>query len=63
MLTPDEAGARYRKGIEKIGGAAAYIECGGKKGGGFLAVAKCLHDKKVEKLTTDGMVERYKAAA
>ena len=63
MLTADEAAANYRKGIETIGGAATYIECGGKKGAGFLAVAKCLHDKKVEKLTTDSMVERYKKAA
>jgi len=63
VLTADEAAKHYREGIEAIGGAATYVECGRKKGSGFLAVAKCLEDKRVEKLTTDEMVRRYKEAA
>lgn len=63
VLSADDAGKHYRAGIEAIGGAATYIECGKKKGAGFLAVAKCLEDKRVEKLTTDEMVRRYKEAA
>lgn len=63
VVSKDVAGRHYREGIDGIGGASTYIECGKKKGEGFLAVAKCLEDKRVEKLTTDTMVARYIEAA
>ena len=63
VLSADDAAKRYREGVEAIGGAATYIECGRRKGAGFLAVAACLESKRVEKLTTDEMVRRYKEAA
>lgn len=63
VVSADTAAKHYREGIEEFGGAASYIECGKKKDAGFLAVAKCLADKKAEKLTTDAMVKRYKEAA
>jgi len=63
VVSAEVAGKHYREGVEAIGGASTYIECGRKKGEGFLAVAKCLEDKRVEKLTTDEMVRRYKEAA
>ena len=63
VVSADTAAKHYKEGIEAIGGASTYIECGKKKGEGFLSVAKCLEDKRVEKLTTDEMVRRYKEAA
>lgn len=54
---------RYEEGIERIGGAKTYIECGEKKSEGFLAVAECLHEAKKVALDTKTMVDRYKAAA
>ena len=57
------AAKRYEEGIERIGGAATYIECGEKKDKGFLAVAECLHEAKATALNTKTMVDRYKAAA
>lgn len=63
VLTADQAAANYKRGVEAFGGASVYKACGDKKGSGFLAVAKCLHDAKVSALTTDMMVSKYKAAA
>jgi len=63
VVSAETAAKHYREGIDAIGGAATYVECGRRKDGGFLAVAKCLEDKRVEKLTTDEMVRRYKEAA
>jgi hypothetical protein len=63
VKTAAQAAAKYKAGIEAFGGAAQYIECGKKKGEGFLAVAECLESAKATKLTTDLMVSKYKAAA
>lgn len=63
MISKDEAGQRYQRGVENFGGADQYVSCGAKKGGGFLAVAKCLEDAKKAKLTTANMVQRYVQAA
>lgn len=53
---------RYRRGIERFGGADVYIKCGREKIHGFLAVADCLHEAKLLNLTTENMVERYMEA-
>jgi hypothetical protein len=63
VKTAQEAGARYRVGIETFGGAQQYSTCGAQKGQGFLAVAKCLEDAKKAALTTENMVKKYMAAA
>lgn len=63
VLTADQAAAKYKMGIDTFGGAQKYIECGQRKGEGFLAVAQCLANAKQSRLTTDMMVTKYKAAA
>jgi len=63
VKSAEEAAARYRLGIQAFGGAQQYIACGQNKGRGFLAVAKCLEDAKKTHLTTESMVEKYRAAA
>jgi len=63
VVSAETAAKHYREGIDAIGGAATYVECGKRKDAGFLAVAACLEGKRVEKLTTDEMVRRYKEAA
>ena len=63
VKSAEEAARRYQLGIETFGGAETYIQCGQRKGSGFLAVAKCLEDAKKASLTTSNMVTKYKAAA
>ena len=63
VKSADEAAKNYRTGVEMFGGADQYEKCGDKSGEGFLAVAKCLHDAKKAKMTTDSMVEKYRKAA
>jgi hypothetical protein len=63
VATADQAANAYRLGVDGFGGAAQYVNCGAQKSGGFLAVAKCLADAKKSHLTTDLMVQKYRAKA
>ena len=62
-ISAGKAARRYRRGIEAIGGASTYKQCGRRKNQGFLAVASCLESAKEEKLTTDLMVRHYRQSA
>ena len=44
----------YKRGIESIGGASKYYECGAKaKTGPAIEVAKCLKEAKARRTTKD----------
>ena len=62
-ISAGKTARRYRRGIEGIGGASTYKQCGRRKNQGFLAVASCLESAKEEKLTTDLMVRHYRQSA
>lgn len=53
------AARRYQEGVDAIGGAGAYYQCGTRKGAGFLAVAECMEGLKVAKGTTADWARRY----
>jgi len=55
MVVSREIGTeKYRKGIERIGGASKYYECGAKaETGPAIEVAKCLQAAKKTKTTED----------
>jgi hypothetical protein len=59
-VSPDVAKENYRKGIEGVGGAAKYVECGRQADTGpAINVAKCLEAAKKAALTTEAMVSRW----
>ncbi len=62
VRSASQAAANYRSGVEAIGGAAKYYECGGRKGSGFLAVAACLNAAK-QTAGLDKWITRYTQAA
>ena len=54
VVSRDIAVAKYKGGIERIGGAAKYYECGKKaETGPAIEVAKCLQAAKRAKTTED----------
>jgi len=54
VVSRDIGVAKYRAGIERIGGAAKYYECGKKaETGPAIEVAKCLQAAKRAKTTED----------
>jgi len=54
VVSRDIAVAKYRKGIERIGGAAKYYECGKEaETKPAIEVAKCLQAAKTKKTTDD----------
>jgi len=54
VVSEDIAVEKYRSGIERIGGAAKYYECGEKaERGPAIEVAKCLQAAKKAKTTED----------
>jgi len=54
VVSRDIAEKNYREGIERIGGAAKYYECGKKaETGPAIEVAKCLQAAKKAKTTED----------
>ena len=55
MVKSREIGVeKYRSGIERIGGASKYYECGSKADTGpAIEVAKCLQAAKKKKTTED----------
>jgi len=54
VKSADIAKENYRRGIEKIGGAAKYYECGAKADTGpAIEVAKCLQAAKRARTTED----------
>jgi len=54
VKTADIATSNYKAGIERIGGAAKYYECGAKADvGPAIEVAKCLQAAKRAKTTED----------
>lgn len=57
------AGRRYQEGVDGIGGAPAYYNCGQRKGQGFLAVAECMEGLKAAAGTTADWARRYMARA
>ncbi|MGC9079753.1 MAG: hypothetical protein ACP5G1_03395 [Nanopusillaceae archaeon] len=64
VVTREKAAENYRIGIvEKMGGYETYKNCGARKNEGFLAVAKCLEDARKTAMSTEKMVELYKAKA
>lgn len=63
VKSESETVSAYREGVNEFGGAQAYKDCAGKSNSGFLAVSKCLQDKKSDALSTDSMVSRYRNSA
>jgi len=54
VKTADVATENYRRGIEGIGGASKYYECGAKADvGPAIEVAKCLEAARKAKTTED----------
>jgi len=54
VVSRDIAEKKYREGIERIGGAKTYYECGKKaETGPAIEVAKCLQAAKRAKSTED----------
>ena len=54
VVSRDIAEAKYKSGIERIGGASKYYECGKKaETGPAIEVAKCLQAAKRAKTTED----------
>lgn len=54
VKTRDIASSKYKAGIERIGGASKYYECGAKADTGpAIEVAKCLEAAKKSKTTED----------
>jgi hypothetical protein len=59
-VSADVAKENYRTGIEGIGGAAKYVECGRQADSGpAINVAKCLEAAKKSALSTEAMVARW----
>ena len=54
VVSRDIAAEKYRRGIDRIGGADKYYECGKKaETGPAIEVAKCLQAAKRAKTTED----------
>jgi len=54
VVSRDIAAGKYKSGIERIGGASKYYECGKKaESGPAIEVAKCLQAAKRAKTTED----------
>jgi len=63
VMSPDAAARKYQIGVDAVGGATAYINCGQAKDRGFLAVAECMQGLKRAAATTAGWAAKYRAAA
>jgi len=61
VLSKEKAAEAYKKGVEAVGGASAYFECGAKKETGVKAVAECMHGLK-KKLTAADWAAKWAAA-
>jgi hypothetical protein len=61
MKSAADAVSAYETGV-RLFGVENYSRCG-DVGGGFMAVARCLHDAKKKALSLANMVEKYRQAA